>query len=108
MVSTLGSGEQLNQTNATSHILEADDSEIWRKYQSLMAQNARGEAYFSPDEYLLIVKAAKESDSFAGWIRRSRNPPDVSISVQYAALLHPTYSAPLEPSRLCVENSLPL
>jgi len=40
MVSTLGSGEQLNQTRATSHILVADDSEIWRKYQSFDAQIA--------------------------------------------------------------------
>jgi hypothetical protein len=35
MVSTLGSGEQLNQTRTTSHILVANDSEIWRKYQQV-------------------------------------------------------------------------
>jgi len=89
--------------------LVADDSEIWRKYQSLMAKNARDRAYFSPGGHFIKrkgrrgAKTAKKSDSFVGWIRRSRNPPDIQISVQYAALLHPTYkNISLRPLRLRV------
>jgi hypothetical protein len=37
----------------------ADDSEIWRKYQSLMAQNARGDAYFSPCGHFIKHKGHK-------------------------------------------------
>ena len=91
MVSTLGSGEQLNQTCATSHILVANDSEIWRKYQSLMDQNARDGAYFSPGGHFNKRKGHKdaeaakknvfmvyfESDFMQGGSGISHNPPDV-------------------------------
>jgi len=62
MVSTLGSGEQLNQTCATSHILVADDSEIWREYQSNITQNTCSTADFPAEKHCIQRKGRKNTE----------------------------------------------
>ena len=41
----------------------ADNREIRGKYQSLMAQNARGEAYFSPGGHFNKRKGRKDAEA---------------------------------------------